>query len=123
VSPPPSYNFVYTPVVRSRHPLWETTVELPVVRGLRGDRREVLLTTAFDARPDAKHVGPAGSIWPLHTALCMGIVFIGSIFSPYFVLGGLGLSLIGLFGWGWESTGHAESELVALPDGRMVERA
>ncbi len=122
-SPPPSYNFVHTPVVQSRHPLWETTVELPVMRGLRSDRREVLLTTAFDARPDSKHAGPKGSIWPLYTALCMGIVFIGSIFSPYFVLGGLAISLVGLFGWGWQSTEPAEPELVALPDGGMVERA
>ena len=59
-SPPPAYNFVHTPVVHSRHPLWDTTVELPVVAGLRTDRREVLLTTAFDARPDARHLGHGG---------------------------------------------------------------
>jgi cytochrome c oxidase subunit 1 len=123
LSPPPSYNFVHTPIARSRHPLWETTVELPVVTGLRTDRREFLVTTTFDARPDSRHVGPTPSIWPMYTALCMGVVFIGSIFSPYFVLGGLGLSLIGLLGWAWESTKNVEPELVALPSGALVERA
>ncbi|MDB4916945.1 MAG: cytochrome c oxidase, subunit [Gemmatimonadetes bacterium] len=121
-SPPPSYNFVHTPVVRSRHPLWETTVEQPVVTGLRSDRREILLTTTFDAQPDSRHVGPDGSIWPLYVALCMGLLFIGSIFSPYSVLAGIGISLIGLFFWGWQSTQDVEVERVALPDGRMVDR-
>src|SRR5581483_11043874 len=50
-SPPPPYNFLHTPVVANRHPLWDTSVELPVVTGLRSDRREVLITTTFDAEP------------------------------------------------------------------------
>jgi cytochrome c oxidase subunit 1 len=120
-SPAPSYNFVYPPVVRSLHPLWEATVELAVMTGLRSDRKEVLLTTTFDARPDSRHASPDGSVWPLYVALCMGLVFIGSIFSPYFVLGGLAVSMIGLFGWGWAGTGDVEREIVALPDGTVVE--
>jgi cytochrome c oxidase subunit I+III len=120
-SPPPSYNFLHTPVVRTRHPLWERTVELPVMTGLRSDRRETLLTTTFDARPDSRQVTPDASIWPLYVALCMGLVFIGSIFSPYFVLGGLSIALVGLLGWGWESVRHPEREIVALPDGALVE--
>ncbi|MDB4877211.1 MAG: cytochrome c oxidase, subunit [Gemmatimonadetes bacterium] len=121
-SPPPPYNFIHTPLVRSRHPLWEPTVELPVVVGLRSDRREILVTTTFDARPDSRHNSPDGSIWPLYTALSMGLVFIGSIFSPYFVLGGLGVSLVGLLGWAWQSTQPSGVERVALPDGPIVER-
>jgi cytochrome c oxidase subunit I+III len=122
-SPPPAFNFVHTPVVRSRHPLWEATVEQPVVTGLRRDRREILVTTTFDARPDSRNLAPSGSIFPLYVALCMGVVFIGSIFSPYFVLGGLGIALFGLFGWGWQSTKPVEREIVELPDGAIVERA
>jgi hypothetical protein len=115
-SPPPPYNFVHIPVVESRHPLWDTTVELPVLTGLRRDRREVLITTAFDAQPDSRHQGPRGSIWPLYLALCMAVLFIGSIFSPYFVLGALGLSMIGLAGWGWQSTRESKGpERVATP--------
>jgi cytochrome c oxidase subunit 1 len=122
-SPPPSYNFIHSPVVRSRHPLWETDVELPVVTGLRTDRKEVLITSTFDAMPDSRHSSPEPSIWPAYLALCMAVVVIGSIFSPYYVLGGLGLSLIGLFGWAWQSTSRIEPELVALPNDAVVERA
>ena len=120
-SPPPVYNFVYPIVVRSGHPLWETTVERPVVTGLATHRREMLLTTTFDGRPDSRHVDPEPSIWPLYLALCMGVLFIGSIFSPYFVLGGIGLSTIGMLGWARQSTEHVDRELVALPDCRLVE--
>jgi cytochrome c oxidase subunit I+III len=122
-SPPPNYNFLHSPVVRSRHPLWEIDVELPVITGLRTDRKDVLLTSTFDAMPDSRHSSPEPSIWPAYLALCMGVVFIGSIFSPYYVLGGVGLSVIGLFGWGWQSSGRIEPELVALPNDVVVERA
>ncbi len=116
-SPPPPYNFLHTPVTQSRHPLWDTTVELPVVTGLRTDRREVLVTTAFDAQPDYRHEHPEGAIWPLYLALCMAVIFIGSIFSPYFVPGGLGLSLIGLFMWAWNAVSeHKGPDRVAAPD-------
>jgi len=122
-SPPPSYNFLYAPVAQSRHPLWETTVELPVFTGFRNDRREVLVTTAFDARPDSRHEHPRASIWPLYLALCMGVVFIGSIFSPYFVLGGLGLSLVGLAGWGWTGSASKGRDRVATPAAAAAEAA
>jgi cytochrome c oxidase subunit 1 len=116
-SPPPPYGFVHVPVTTSRHPLWDTSVELPVVTGLRSDRREVLITTTFDARPDHRHEHPHGAIWPFYLALCMGVVFIGSIFSPWFVPGGLGLSMIGLFGWAWKSSSdHKGPDLVSAPD-------
>lgn len=122
-SPPAPYNFVHSPVVSSAHPLWDAEDELPVVTGLRTDRREVLITTTFDARPDARHSSPRGSIWPLYLALCMGVVFIGSIFRPYWVLIGIGLSCIGLFGWGWESSRPIDRERVATPNGVVIERA
>jgi cytochrome c oxidase subunit 1 len=116
-SPPPPYNFVHVPVTTSRHPLWDTTVELPVVTGLRTDRREVLLTTAFDARPDCRHEDPSPSIWPFYLALCMGLTFIGGIFSPYVVLVGLGLTLPGLFGFAWQSiVGHRGPDRIAAPE-------
>jgi len=116
-SPPPPYNFAHTPVTTSRHPLWDTAVELPVMTGLRTDRREVLVTTTFDARPDYRHQQPHGSIWPLYLALCMGVLFIGSIFSPWLVLVGLGLSLPGLVGWAVNTLRHHRGpDRVASPD-------
>jgi cytochrome c oxidase subunit 1 len=75
----------------------------------------VLVTTTFDARPDYRQHHPDGSIWPLYLALCMGVTFIGSIFTPYLVLVGLGLSLIGIAGWGWTGSNESGPERVATP--------
>ena len=111
-SPAPSYNFVNTPVVLGRHPLWDTGSPVPVVTGLRTDRREVLVTTTFDAQPDSRHKHPHGSIWPLVLALVMAELWIGSIFTPWAVLGGLGLTLLGMLGWGLQSVREIEVERV-----------
>jgi cytochrome c oxidase subunit I+III len=116
-SPPPPFTFLHTPVVTSRHPLWhlEHGETLPVVTGLSETRREVLVTTTFDAVPDYRHPHPKGTAWPFYVALCMGVVFIGSIFSPWFVPGGVALSLIGLAGWGLASSDPNTPEKVASP--------
>jgi len=119
-SPAPSYNFINTPVVLGRHPLWDTGSPLPVITGLRADRREVLVTTTFDAQPDHRHSHPNASIWPLFLALCMAEVWIGSIFTPWAVLGGFGLTLLGMLGWGWQSTRQIEIERVDTGE-RIVE--
>jgi len=121
-SPAPSYNFLNTPVVLGRHPLWDTGSPLPVVTGLRSDRREVLVTTTFDAQPDHKHKHPHGSIWPLVMAFVMAELWIGSIFTPWAVLGGVGLTLLVMLGWGWESSMESDVERVAT-EGRIVETA
>ena len=111
-SPAPSFNFVNTPVVLGRHPLWDTGSPLPVVTGLRTDRREVLVTTTFDAQPDSRHKHPEASIWPLVLALVMAELWIGSIFTPWAVLVGLGLTLLGMLGWGLQSVRETDVERV-----------
>jgi cytochrome c oxidase subunit 1 len=83
--------------------LWDTPGALPVLTGLRTDRREVLVTTTFDALPDNRHADPQPSVYPFILALCMGVLWIGSVFSPYFILVGMGLALVGMFGWGLQS--------------------
>ena len=119
-SPAPNYNFVNTPVVLGRHPLWDTGSPLPVITGLRADRREVLVTTTFDAQPDHRHHHPRASIWPFVMSLAMGVVWIGSIFSPWAVLGGFGLTLLVMLGWGWQSATEWGVERVDTED-RIVE--
>jgi cytochrome c oxidase subunit 1 len=116
-SPPPSYAFVHAPVVDSLHPLWEpgAAEERPVVTGLDPATRSVLITTTFEAEPASTHESPRSSIWPLYLALCMGVTFIGSIFSPYMVLIGLGLSMLGLAGWGWQGSEALGAERVEVP--------
>ncbi len=100
-SPPPPYNFRYTPVVDGREPLWETPGELPVVTGLRVDRPEVLLTTVLDAVPDSRHQHPRPTLWPLMLALAIGVLFIALIFTPWGFVVGTVLSFIAFAGWAW----------------------
>jgi cytochrome c oxidase subunit I+III len=120
-SPPPSYGFLHIPIVQRRDPLWATTVEQPVVTGLRKDRREVLVTTLFDAMPDHRFKSPEDSIWPLIMALVVAFVFIGSIFSPWCVLIGTGIGFLAFAGWAWPRDKDVEPELVNLPSGEIVE--
>jgi cytochrome c oxidase subunit I+III len=83
--------------VGSRSPLWDDAYRLPVVTGLRTDRREVLVTTATDATPDLRDLAPDPSIWPLVVAIATTGLFIGSIYTPWAVIWGaipVGLALI-----------------------------
>ena len=77
------------PVVASRHPLWDTGRSTPgddraAHRSPRSARRRPPSTRA---RTRATSIRPVRS-GRSYLALCMGVIFIGSIFSPYFVLGG-----------------------------------
>ena len=100
-SPPPPYNFRHIPVVDGREPLWENAGELPVVTGLRTDRPEVLLTTALDAVPDARHAHPRPTLWPLMLGLAIGVLFIALIFTPWGFVIGTVLSCLAFAGWAW----------------------
>jgi cytochrome c oxidase subunit I len=96
-SPPPTYNLPLVPRVGSRSPLWDDAYRLPVVTGLRTDRREVLVTTVADATPDLRDLAPDPSIWPLIAALATTGMFIGSIYTPWAVVWGavpVGLALV-----------------------------
>src|SRR5205085_7438139 len=68
-SPPPPQNFSRIPLVTSREPLWSERESLPVLEGLRVDRREILVSTVPDARPDLRHPSPEPSIWPFLAAV------------------------------------------------------
>jgi len=96
-SPPPAYNFAHIPVVTGPNPLWEHRDALPVVTGLRVERREILVTSVAGAVPQARESSPRNSIWPLWTAITTSIMLIWSIFSPWAVLYGsipIGFALV-----------------------------
>src|SRR6201747_1871582 len=78
-SPPPSYNFAYIPVVTSANPLWEERGAIPVASGLSADRRELVISTLAEARPQARESSPPNSIWPLWAAITTTIMLISSI--------------------------------------------
>jgi cytochrome c oxidase subunit I+III len=110
-SPPPVYNFLYVPTVAGREALWDRRADQPVVMGLRGDVREVLVTRVLDAEPDHRALFPDPSIWPFITAIATTGLFIGSIFTPWAVVIGSVPVFIALIGWFWPSEEDHEKEL------------
>jgi cytochrome c oxidase subunit 1 len=98
-SPPPAYNFAHTPVVTGREPLWEGTPDR--LEGLATDRREILVTSVFEAEPIMRHVSATPSLWPLATAVATAALFIGSIFHEWAVVWGSLPVAAALVGWMW----------------------
>src|SRR5690606_6908934 len=98
---PPSYNFRHIPVVEGLYALWERTPDRPVATGLSTSRPEVLLTSVLDAEPQVRHEHPGPTIWPLYSALCIGVSFSGGIFTPWAFVVGPALLFPALLGWGW----------------------
>jgi cytochrome c oxidase subunit 1 len=100
-SPPTSYNFARIPLVTHSEPLWSTPSALPVFEGLSSDRREVLITTVTDARPDLRESSPRPSIWPLVSASLVALTFLASIFTPWAVVWGAPPIGVALTLWFW----------------------
>jgi cytochrome c oxidase subunit I+III len=116
-SPPPDYNFAHIPIVRGRAALWAAGHELPVVTGLREDRREVLVTTMLDAMPDSRHEAPEPTVGPLLAALATGVAFTVGIFTVWgFFIGGL-LLYPALLVWAWpRAKKPREHEVIEVPE-------
>jgi cytochrome c oxidase subunit 1 len=98
-SPPPPYNFHNLPVVQGRYPLWETTPDAPVVRGLSTSKRETLVTSVLDAEPELRFEIPGPSIWPFLVALGTAEAFIVGIFTPWALPAGVLLTGAALICW------------------------
>jgi cytochrome c oxidase subunit I len=81
-SPPPDYGFLYLPLVDSRYPLWDHE-QLPRVTGVHASRREVLVTSLLEARPDHRKQEPSSSPAPFLMALGVGVGFVLSIFTAW----------------------------------------
>jgi cytochrome c oxidase subunit I+III len=111
-SPPPAFNFLPSPTVAGRDPLWDGDwPEQPVVTGLAAHKREVLITRVLDAEPDHRKEFPDPTPWPFLTAVAVAGLFIGTMFTPYAVLWGAIPTTIGLLGWAWPRKGKAPSEV------------
>ena len=102
-SPPQNYNFRHLPVVNSRHPLWDEAdlTRRQYVKGLRADRRELLVTTLLEAQPQSVLIMPGPSIWPFLLALVVGFGFLGFMFQPLLFVVGFALSFFAITGWLW----------------------
>jgi cytochrome c oxidase subunit 1 len=106
-SPPPDYNFAHIPVVTNGEPLW--TGQFAVADGLRVDRRELVVSSAVEAEPQARESSVGASIWPFFTAIATSVMLIWSMFSPWAVVWGSIPIAICLIGWFWPK-GSPEDE-------------
>jgi cytochrome c oxidase subunit I+III len=100
-SPPPGYNFLQIPVVDGPSPLWDQPEYLAVASGLRTDRRELIVSTAAAAEPQAREASPRNSIWPFWAAVATTVMLIASIFTPWAVVWGPIPVAVALIGWFW----------------------
>ena len=98
-SPPPHYNFHNIPVVQGRYPIWQMTIDAPVVRGLSTTKRETLVTSVMDAQPELRFDIPGPSIWPVLVALGATVALIPGIFTPWAFLVGAILTGAALTAW------------------------
>src|SRR5581483_7691559 len=59
-SPPPAYNFARLPTVAGRAALWDRREDQPIIKGVRSDLREMLVTNDLDAVGRAGRRDPGG---------------------------------------------------------------
>ncbi|HET9728161.1 MAG TPA: cytochrome c oxidase subunit I [Acidimicrobiia bacterium] len=115
-SPPPEYNFASTPIVSSRHPLWEQQ-PLPVAataatdgghtRALTVDGaadRDMAETTVFDARPEGPWPVPPDTYLPFFVAVGLTGIF-AALLAHVVLLGvaGVVVALVSLLRWMWRT--------------------
>ena len=113
-SPPPDYNFAATPVVASRHPLWD---QRPLPHAVSGDDEatrslgpegalvhEIPVTTGIDAVPHGSQRIPHPTYLPLVLALGIAVVFLGLLVNAVLVgVLGAALAAAGLTRWLWRT--------------------
>lgn len=102
-SPPPMYNFEHLPVVEGRHPLWDRSEPdvQQAVGNVRSDRREVIVTSANEAKLQGLSILASPSIAPFLLALAVAVTFIGAIWSLWWVpIGGM-ISFAIMWFWHW----------------------
>lgn len=106
-SPPPHYNFVTVPIVRSREPVWDQ----PELKATDASAREghaltqghvTLSTSLLDATPQGIVHMPYESPWPFWLALALFVLFYGLLFDAALVaaVGGVACS-VAFMGWFW----------------------
>jgi cytochrome c oxidase subunit I+III len=116
-SPPPPFNFLPSPAVRSADPLWSPPDARPSVIGLAAHKREALVTYVTDAAPDHKQIMPDPSGWPFAAAVATSVMFVWSIFNPWGAVWGSLPIVVTLIGWVWPKGGpahrrHAAEQMV-----------
>jgi cytochrome c oxidase subunit I+III len=111
-SPPPNYGFSVTPIIRSRHPLWEqndlhsgdpklvhfvhTLASWPL------KWRAALTCGTMDGQPEEVFRVSGPSIWPFVAAVGTVIIFFSEIFDLHLLTGFGALVIVAsLIAWHW----------------------
>jgi cytochrome c oxidase subunit I+III len=93
-TPMPLYGFRRLPVIQSRHPNWgdnkvvvdpRTEKLLETLEHYPRDYRAQLVTSAIDAEPEEIYRIAGPSIWPLASALAIGVMTLFLVFSQYWL--------------------------------------
>ncbi len=102
-SPPDTFNHRHIPTANKLSPLrgWEDTSDYPCVSGIRADRREVLITTVIEAKPQGVCIMPKPSYWPFAAAMAVGFGFLGFMFKPILFVIGFFTTFLCIVGWLW----------------------
>jgi cytochrome c oxidase subunit 1/cytochrome c oxidase subunit I+III len=106
-SPPPHYNFVTVPTVRSKEPMWDQP-ELPGGQptdqgGYALDEGHTTLSTSLlDAEPQAIVHMPHETPWPFYLSVCLAALFYALLLDAYAVAVVAAVaSASALMGWFW----------------------
>jgi len=107
-SPPPTYNFLEIPIVASRYPLWERTIDHGAARSrLRTELRleagrETLATSALDADIDLVMKMPGDTLAPLVLTIGMALAFVGLLLHlAWLTIAAALVTLAALVAWLW----------------------
>lgn len=107
-SPPPHYNFVTVPTIRSREPMWDQPelaggAQAPDEGGRSLTGGHVTLSTSMlDARPQGIVHMPHATPWPFFFAVAMFVMFIALLLEIWLlaIAGVLGC-VASMMGWFW----------------------
>jgi len=106
-SPPPHYNFVTVPTVRSREPMWDQPElhggQAPEDGGFAlADGHTTLSTSMLDAEPQAVVHMAHASPWPFYLSCALLVLFFGLLLQAYAVAIAAAVACtVGLMGWFW----------------------
>lgn len=113
-SPPQPYNFYRLPIVDGRDPLWKsdapgelrTALPSACIDDPKDPQREIVSSTALDAKPVSRVILPGPSIWPLWFAFGLTIAFVGAMVNLWLVPLGAVFAGVSLLGWHWRRAGE-----------------
>jgi cytochrome c oxidase subunit I+III len=114
--PPEDWGARSVPIIATRYPLWQQESFLDDVDNARflipdapDMRRETIITSVVDARPEQVLRVPGNSWWPLLAAIATGGFFIAATFHAWIITGISGLLAFALIlCWLWDTAERAD---------------